>query len=84
MGIYRKAGTSRLNVEQERLLTDTINHGIFKEYITLFGAVEPIKTVYLDAIEGDLGAILERSGQAVQVEVLLAERPGLDLRPARH
>lgn len=50
--IYRDAGSSRLNVQRERLLTDTINQGVFKEYITLFGVVEPIKTVYLDAIEG--------------------------------
>ncbi len=45
-------GASRLNVQRERLLTDTINQGVFKEYITLFGVVEPIKTVYLDAVEG--------------------------------
>lgn len=50
--IYRDAGTSRLNVEKERLLLDTVEQGVFKEYITLFGVVEPIKTVYLDAIEG--------------------------------
>ena len=50
--IYRDAGTSRLNVERERLLLDTVQEGVFKEYITLFGVVEPIKTVYLDAIEG--------------------------------
>lgn len=50
--IYRDAGSSRLNVQRERLLTDTINQGVFKEYITLFGVVEPIKTVYLDAVEG--------------------------------
>lgn len=50
--IYRDSGSSRLNVQRERLLTDTINEGVFKEYITLFGVVEPISTVYLDAIEG--------------------------------
>lgn len=50
--IYKDSGASRLNVQRERLLTDTINHGVFKEYITLFGTVEPINTVYLDAIEG--------------------------------
>lgn len=50
--IYRDAGASRLNVQRERLLTDTINQGVFKEYITLFGVVEPISTVYLDAVEG--------------------------------
>jgi HlyD family secretion protein len=50
--IYRDAGTSRLNVVRERLLLDTVDQGVFKEYITLFGVVEPIKTVYLDAVEG--------------------------------
>ena len=49
--IYKEAGTSRLNVQSERLLTDTIDTGVFKEFITLFGVVEPISTVYLDAIE---------------------------------
>ena len=49
--IYREAGTSRLNVQSERLLTDTVETGVFKEFITLFGVVEPISTVYLDAIE---------------------------------
>ncbi|MEL7121534.1 MAG: efflux RND transporter periplasmic adaptor subunit [Bacteroidota bacterium] len=49
--IYRTAGTSRLNVEGERILTDTIHTGVFKEYINIFGTVEPFKTVYIDAIE---------------------------------
>ncbi|MEZ5039424.1 MAG: efflux RND transporter periplasmic adaptor subunit [Saprospiraceae bacterium] len=81
MGIYRKAGTSRLNVEQERLLTDTINHGIFKEYITLFGAVEPIKTVYLDAIEsGKVEEVMLENGTMVEKGQEIMRLSNLDLQ----
>ena len=50
--IYRDAGISRLNVETERLLIDTVKRGIFQEFIPVSGVVQPIKTVFLDAIEG--------------------------------
>ncbi|MEL6656474.1 MAG: efflux RND transporter periplasmic adaptor subunit [Bacteroidota bacterium] len=76
--IYRDAGTSRLNVERERLLLDTIEEGVFKEYITLFGVVEPIKTVYLDAIEGgrveqvfvENGAMVEKGQEIMRLSNL--------------
>ena len=50
--IYRDAGVSRLNVETERLLIDTVQRGVFQEFIPVSGVVQPIKTVFLDAIEG--------------------------------
>lgn len=79
--IYRDAGTSRLNVEQERLLTDTINHGVFKEYITLFGVVEPIKTVYLDAIEsGRVEEVMLENGAMVQKGQEIMRLSNLDLQ----
>ncbi|MEM1216639.1 MAG: HlyD family efflux transporter periplasmic adaptor subunit [Bacteroidota bacterium] len=73
--IYRDAGTSRLNVQTERLLLDTVQRGVFKEYITLFGVVEPIKTVYLDAIEGgrveevfvENGAMVQKGQQIMRL-----------------
>lgn len=73
--ILRDAGTSRLNVEGERLLTDTIDQGVFKEYITLFGIVEPIKTVYIDAVErgrveevfAEDGAMLDKGAKILQL-----------------
>ena len=49
---YNDSGTSRLNVEVERLLIDTVHKGIFQEFIPISGVVEPIKTVFLGAIEG--------------------------------
>lgn len=56
--IWRDAGTSRLNVETERLLLDTIHKGVFQEFIPITGVVQPIKTVYIAAVEG--GRVEER------------------------
>ena len=50
--IWKDAGTSKLNVETERLLIDTIHQGVFQEFIPVTGIVQPIKTVFIDAIEG--------------------------------
>ncbi len=50
--IYKDAGTSRLNVETERLLIDTVHQGVFQEFIPVTGVVQPIKTVFIDAVEG--------------------------------
>ncbi len=52
LSIYRDSGTSRLNVQTERLLLDTVHHGIFQEFIPVTGAVLPIKTVLIGAVEG--------------------------------
>ncbi len=50
--VYRDSGTSRLNVQKERLSVDTVATGIFQEFIPVSGVVQPIKTVFLDAMEG--------------------------------
>ncbi len=81
--IYRDAGTSRLNVQGERLLTDTINRGVFKEYITLFGVVEPISTVYLDAVvRGRIEEILVEDGAFVEQgqQIMRLSNPDLQLQ----
>ncbi len=49
---YKNAGVSKLNVVTERLLVDTIQTGIFQEYIPVTGVVMPIKTIFIDAVEG--------------------------------
>ncbi len=50
--MYQSAGTSRLNVVTERLLMDTVHQGVFQEYIPVTGVVQPIKTIFIDAVEG--------------------------------
>ncbi|UCC44010.1 MAG: HlyD family efflux transporter periplasmic adaptor subunit [Candidatus Zixiibacteriota bacterium] len=43
---------SRLNVETERLTVSTVERGPFQFYIPETGTVVPIRTYYLDAMEG--------------------------------
>ncbi len=43
---------------KERLSIGRVEEGIFNDYITLTGQVEPISTIYLDAVEG--GRVMER------------------------
>ncbi len=50
--MYKDAGKSKLNVQAERLQTDTIHEGVFQEFIPVTGIVQPIKTVFIDAVEG--------------------------------
>jgi len=44
--------SSKLNVEKEKITIETIEKDVFKDYIAVIGTVEPIKTIYLDAVEG--------------------------------
>jgi HlyD family secretion protein len=53
---------SRLNVEAERLTVSTVVKGPFQEYIPVNGVVQPIRTFYLDAVEG--GRIEEKFVEA--------------------
>jgi HlyD family secretion protein len=43
---------SKLNVDTEKVTISTVTLGPFKEYIPITGNVIPIKTVYLDPVEG--------------------------------
>lgn len=79
--LYKQAGTSRLNVEQERILLDTVHRGVFKEYITIFGTVEPFKTVYLDAVEsGKIEEIYVEDGAVIAQGTPILRLSNLDLQ----
>jgi len=43
---------SRLNVEKDRITISTVEQGEFLEFIPVSGSVIPIRTIYLDAVEG--------------------------------
>lgn len=49
--IFGESG-SKLYVEAAKLTISTVTEGPFKEYIPITGNVIPIRTVYLDAVEG--------------------------------
>lgn len=44
--------SSKLNVEIEKISIAEIKRDVFQDYIAVIGTVEPIQTIYLDAIEG--------------------------------
>jgi HlyD family secretion protein len=44
--------SSNLNVETEKITIAIVTHGPFQEFIPVTGNVLPIKTIYLDAVEG--------------------------------
>lgn len=50
--------SSSLNVETDKITIETVTKGEFDDYITVIGQVEPITTIYLDALEG--GRVVER------------------------
>lgn len=43
---------STLNVDRERITVSTVQEDVFQEFIQVTGTVQPIETIYLDAIEG--------------------------------
>lgn len=53
-GFYFGSGTSRLNVETERITISEVTKGAFQESIPVNGVVMPVTTIYLDAQEGGL------------------------------
>jgi HlyD family secretion protein len=44
--------SSVMRVDKEKVTISTVEQGLFNDYITIIGQVEPISTIYLDAIEG--------------------------------
>ncbi len=56
--IFSSTGNSKLNVEKERITISSVKNGNFQENIPVNGVVLPIKTIYLDAMEG--GRVEER------------------------
>ncbi|WP_282018451.1 efflux RND transporter periplasmic adaptor subunit [Salegentibacter mishustinae] len=56
--LISSTGKSKLNVEKERISISEVKKGNFQENIPVNGVVLPIKTIYLDAMEG--GRVEER------------------------
>lgn len=50
--------TSRVRIEEAKLQIGTVEKGMFREFIPVTGTVQPIQTVFLDALEG--GTVKQR------------------------
>ncbi|MEX0719697.1 MAG: HlyD family efflux transporter periplasmic adaptor subunit [Balneolaceae bacterium] len=58
---------STLNIDRERITISTVQENSFQEFIQVTGAVQPIQTIYLDAIEGGVVQhVFLESGNMVQ------------------
>jgi HlyD family secretion protein len=44
--------SSKYNLDVSRITIEEVKHDVFQDYITVQGTVEPITTIYLDAVEG--------------------------------
>jgi HlyD family secretion protein len=44
--------SSKFNVESDKLAVEEVKSDIFQDYIAVIGTVEPIRTIYIDAMEG--------------------------------
>ncbi|PJB55753.1 MAG: efflux transporter periplasmic adaptor subunit, partial [Bacteroidetes bacterium CG_4_9_14_3_um_filter_41_19] len=49
---FFRTNVSTLNVDIEKLSVEQVSEGIFHDYFTVTGNVEPIATIFLDAREG--------------------------------
>jgi HlyD family secretion protein len=59
--------SSKLNVEEDKITIGEVKKGKYQDYISVNGTVEPIKTVYLDAVEsGRVEDILIDEGTMVK------------------
>src|SRR4030042_5773133 len=59
--------STKLNVDEEKFTIATVIHDKYQDFISVNGTVEPIKTVYLDAVEaGRVEDILIEGGSMVK------------------
>ncbi len=59
--------SSKYNVDVSRITIEEVKHDVFQDYITVQGTVEPITTIYLDAVEnGSVQEILIEEGNMVK------------------
>lgn len=65
--------TSVMRVEKEKLSISEVESGMFNDYITIIGRVEPISTIYFDAIEGGRveEKVIEEGAMVKQGDVIL-------------
>jgi HlyD family secretion protein len=79
---YFKPDAGRvLRVQNDRIVVSTVSSGEFDDYIPVRGKVAPLKTVFLDAIEGGrVEAIYVEDGAQVQAGDLIIELSNTQLQ----
>lgn len=63
--------SSRLNVDVDKITIEEIREDAFLDYIAVNGTVEPIQTIFLDAVEGGtVDSVFKRDGDVEQGDKL--------------
>lgn len=59
--------TSRVRVDLAKIQVGTVEQGLFKEFIPITGTVQPIRTVFLDAVQGGIvEEVFLEDGKAIE------------------
>ena len=71
--VFISGTASVFRTDSDKVTVSTVEEGMFNDYITVTGQVEPISTIYLDAVEGGrVSEILIEEGSMVhQGDVIL-------------
>ncbi len=79
-GLISTGSGSTLKIDSRKITTSTVSRGEFQEYISVNGAVLPISTFYLDAVEGGrVKKIFVEEGSYVTVGDDILELDNTDL-----
>jgi HlyD family secretion protein len=79
--VWRPEGGRVLKIQNERLTVSTVSAGKYEDFIPIRGQVAPLKTVFLDAIEGGrVEAIHIEDGAEVKAGDLLIELSNTQLQ----
>lgn len=74
-------GGKRLNIDPEKLTVSSVTRAPFQEYIAVTGTAVPLRTVYLDAVEGGrVEEVFVREGSLVEAGDPLLRLSNSDLR----
>jgi HlyD family secretion protein len=65
--------SSKLNVDEEKFTIATVIHDKYQDFISVNGTVEPIRTIYLDAVEAGRveNILIEEGNQVKKGDVIL-------------
>ena len=79
--IFASPSSSTIRVDPARLTIATIREGDFHEFIPVIGAVEPIRTVFISAVEGgQVAAVLIEDGAHVEQGDLVLRLDNADVQ----
>lgn len=79
--IVDSPSSSTVRIDPDRITVATIREGDFHEFIPIIGVVEPIRTVFISAVEGgQVAEVLVDDGAQVEQGVLILKLDNADLQ----